>query len=85
VQLLDHRFTIKDLGTLHFFLGIEVTHHDQGLLLSQSKHIYSILDRAKMKGAKPVSTPMATGQSLSKFGGEQMHDPYLFRSIIGAL
>jgi hypothetical protein len=28
---------------------------------------------------------MATGQSLSKFGGEQMHDPHLFRSIVGTL
>jgi Reverse transcriptase (RNA-dependent DNA polymerase) len=52
VQLLVHCFTIKDLGTLHFFLDVEVTQQDQGLLLTQSKYIYYILDQAKMQGAK---------------------------------
>jgi hypothetical protein len=70
---------------LHYFLGIEVNPHDQGLLLTQSNYIYSILDKAKMQGAKPISSLMATGQVSSKFGGEQMDDPQLFCSIVGAL
>jgi Reverse transcriptase (RNA-dependent DNA polymerase) len=85
VQILDNRFTIKDLGVLHYFLGIEVNPHDQGLLLTQSNYIYSILDKAKMQGVKPISSPMAIGHVLSKLGGEQMDDPQLFRNIVGAL
>jgi hypothetical protein len=38
-----------------------------------------------MQGAKSISSPMATGQVLSKFGGEQMIEPQLFRSIVGVL
>jgi Reverse transcriptase (RNA-dependent DNA polymerase) len=60
-HMLDQSFTIKDLGDPHFFLGIEVNKHEQGLLLTQSSYIYSILDRAHMQGAKPVTIPMATG------------------------
>jgi Reverse transcriptase (RNA-dependent DNA polymerase) len=85
ISLLDQRFTIKDLGSIHFFLGIEVTSHDQGLLLTQSRYINSILDRAKTLGAKPVATLMTTGQALSRFMGEPIDDAYLYRSIVGAL
>jgi Reverse transcriptase (RNA-dependent DNA polymerase) len=85
IRLLDQSFTIKDLGELHFFLGIEVHRQDNGLLLTQSKYIHSILEKANMQGAKPNSTPMATGKVLSKFGGATFDDPHLFRSIIGAL
>jgi Reverse transcriptase (RNA-dependent DNA polymerase) len=85
VKFLDERFTIKDLGDLHFFLGIEVHQHHKGLLLTQSQYIYSMLDRAKMHGAKHTNTPMAIGQQLSKFVGESFDDPQLYRSIVGAL
>jgi Reverse transcriptase (RNA-dependent DNA polymerase) len=83
-QLLDQKFTIKDLGNLNFFLGIEVSQHEIGLTLTQSRYIYSILERAKMTGAKLVSTPMATSPALSKFEGLSMADPLLYRSIVGA-
>jgi Reverse transcriptase (RNA-dependent DNA polymerase) len=85
ITLLDQQFTIKDLGDLHYFLDIEVQHHDKGLLLTQSRYIYSILDKAHMRGAKPINTPMATGQPLSKFTGEIFDNPQLYRSVVGAL
>jgi hypothetical protein len=74
-----------DLRVLHFFLGIEVSSHDTSLLLTQSSYILSILQKAKMQDAKPVTTPMAMGHMLSKYDGESMEDPHLFRSIVGAL
>jgi Reverse transcriptase (RNA-dependent DNA polymerase) len=85
ISLLDQRFTIKDLGSVHFFLGIEVSSHNQGLLLTQIRYINSILERAKMLGAKPVATPMATGQALSKSMGDPADDVSLYRSVVGAL
>jgi Reverse transcriptase (RNA-dependent DNA polymerase) len=85
VDFLDRKFTIKYLRLLHFFLGIEVTQLHPDLLLTQSKYIYSILDKAKMQRSKPINTSMATGQVISKFVGEPMADPHLFRNIIEAL
>jgi hypothetical protein len=70
---------------LHFFLRIEVHNSQHGLTLTLSKYIYGILDQAKMTGAKPISTLMATTPALTKFDGESMLDPYLYRSIVGAL
>jgi Reverse transcriptase (RNA-dependent DNA polymerase) len=85
IHMFDQSFTIKDLRNLHFFLGIEVNKHDQGLLLTQSSYIYSILNRAEMQGAKPVTTPMATGTPLSKSFGEPLIDRHLYKSIVRAL
>jgi Reverse transcriptase (RNA-dependent DNA polymerase) len=85
IQFLDHKFTIKDLERLHFFLGIEMSSYDTGLLLTQSSYITSILQKANMNDAKTVTTPMATGNMLSKYDGESMENPHLFRSIVGAL
>lgn len=82
---LGAEFSIKDLGSLHFFLGIEIIPHATGLLLSQRKYIYDLLDRTKMDGAKPVSTPMASNCHLSRFSGSVFSDPYLYRSTVGAL
>ena len=40
VQQLSSSFALKDMGVLHYFLGIEVKHIAfGGLLLSQAKYI----------------------------------------------
>jgi Reverse transcriptase (RNA-dependent DNA polymerase) len=85
ILFLDQTFTIKDLRQLHFILGIEVHNSQHGSTLTQAKYIYSILDRAKMTGAKSISTPMATTPALTKSDRESMLDPHLYRSIVGAL
>jgi Reverse transcriptase (RNA-dependent DNA polymerase) len=84
-KFVDLQFTIKDLGQLHFFLGIEVHTDNTGLVLTQSKSILSILERAHMSGVKPISTPMAVSPALSKYEGDPMPDSFLFRSVVGAL
>ncbi|KAH0665417.1 hypothetical protein KY285_026623 [Solanum tuberosum] len=57
---LSNAFAIKNLGKLHYFLGIEVHYQTIGLTLSQSKYIRELLGRAKMDGANAIATPMAT-------------------------
>jgi hypothetical protein len=56
-----------------------------GLVLTQSEYILSILERAHMSGAKPISTPMTVSPALSKYEGDLMPDSFLFRSIVRAL
>ncbi|PWA98143.1 gag-pol polyprotein [Artemisia annua] len=46
---LAHRFAMKDLGLLRYFLGIEIASSPKGYILSQSKYIADLLDRARIK------------------------------------
>ncbi|XP_041020372.1 uncharacterized mitochondrial protein AtMg00810-like [Juglans microcarpa x Juglans regia] len=82
---LSLAFPVKDLGTLSYFLGLEITQMNNGLLLSQRKYIKDLLTRSKMLHAKPVTSPMAAALKLSKFDSPSFDDVTLFRSIVGSL
>ncbi|KAA3484349.1 Retrovirus-related Pol polyprotein from transposon TNT 1-94 [Gossypium australe] len=48
VHQLHSRFSIKYMGDLHFFLGIEVHHMSHALYLTQKKYILELLHKARM-------------------------------------
>jgi len=48
IILLSSEFKLRDLGSIHFFLGIEVKSTSMGLLLSQHKYTLDIIQRAGM-------------------------------------
>ncbi|MCH82053.1 retrovirus-related Pol polyprotein from transposon TNT 1-94 [Trifolium medium] len=86
VTKLNSVFSLKDLGTLDYFLGIEVKRHSDGsLLLSQQKYIRDLLVKTNLHEAKPMSSPMVAGCKLSKEGSATYVDPSHYRSIVGAL
>ena len=85
IEKLNSAFALRDLGRLTYFLGIEVSYHDNSMHLSQKKYISDLLHRTDMFDTKPVNTPGFVGQNLSKFDGEPMEDPFVYRSIVGAL
>jgi Reverse transcriptase (RNA-dependent DNA polymerase) len=58
IHQLNHIFAIKDLDTLHYFLGIEVTPFSTGLHLFQHKYVKDLLHRAKMSDSKPSISPI---------------------------
>jgi hypothetical protein len=58
-------FALKDLGNLHYFLGIEVKKVKDGIILSQGKYANDLLKRVGMIMCKPASTPLARNQKLS--------------------
>ena len=78
---------MKDLGELHYFLGIEVKKNSDGLVLSQGKYAEDIIKRAGMNHNKSVSTPLSTVDKLSATKGEKLEpeDSTRYRSIVGAL
>lgn len=75
---------MKDLGVLHYFLGVKVQPTDQGLFLCQTKYAIDLLQRASMIDAKPISMPFVVGQHLTAEGILYI-DPTLFRLLGGAL
>ncbi|RVW91741.1 Retrovirus-related Pol polyprotein from transposon RE1 [Vitis vinifera] len=75
IQQLSQRFSLKDLGPLTYFLGVEVTSHTNGLFLSQRKYIADLLNRTHMTEAKPAPTPLATSPILTLQSGTPLFDP----------
>lgn len=84
---LRQDFAIKDLGEIHYFLGIHVANTADGIVLSQSKYIGKILDRTNMQNCKPISTPMSVSEKLSKAIGTPLSAEGItqYRSTVGGL
>ncbi|KAJ9702853.1 hypothetical protein PVL29_004548 [Vitis rotundifolia] len=80
IDQLGQKFSIKDLGSLHFFLGVEVIPTKDGLFLTQHKYIQDILAKTSMDGAKDVTTPLSTLVSLQLANGSPSIDSTEYHS-----
>ena len=85
ITALSTKFSVKDLGLLHYFLGVAVLPTTSGLFLSQHKYIHDLLVRTGMEGAKEVGTPLITTGSLVLKDGSPLANASEYRSVIGAL
>ncbi|KAG8472493.1 hypothetical protein CXB51_034175 [Gossypium anomalum] len=85
VKSFNHQFSLKDLGRLNYFLGIEVTYIPDGLVLNQKKYILDLLKKASMDKSSSSPTPMVSTCQLSAHEGSLVDDESFFRSIVGAL
>jgi hypothetical protein len=52
---LGQEFALKDLGDLHYFLGIEVKKVYDGIILAQGKYACDFLEKVGMGNCKPVN------------------------------
>jgi hypothetical protein len=89
LALIKTRFPIKDLGELHWFLGIAVV-RDLGagtVALSQERYIQVLLERFGMEQAKGVATPGVPGDGAAEHPMELLSTDQatLFRSLVGGL
>lgn len=82
---MDVEFSLKDLGEITYFLGIQVTHTVNGFHLSQQKYIRDLLVKTKMFQAKGLPTPMTSGLKISSQDGVPIENAQLYRSTVGAL
>jgi hypothetical protein len=83
-RLLSSEFKLRDLGDVHYFLGIEVQSIGMGLILRQHKYILDILTRAGMTSCKPVDTSVSPSKLVIQ-PDHPFSDPTRFRQIVGAL
>lgn len=89
IQGLKHHlntvFSIKDLGQLNYFLGIEVFYTQKGLVLQQNKFTKELLLESGIKNFKKVVTPLPCQLKLSTDEGTLLQDPTPYRSLVGKL
>jgi hypothetical protein len=76
---------MKDLGPLHYFLGIQVQQNRHGFHLHQASYTANVLDHAGMMNCKPASTPVDTKPKASATASTSATDAAFYRSIIGAV
>ena len=82
---LHTTFSIKDLGSLHFFLGMEARYSDQGFILTQEKFTKELLTDSKLTNLRSVLTPLPSNLKLSALEGNPLPDPTVYRSLVGKL
>lgn len=78
------RFSIKDLGDLSYFLGVEVITTRNGLFLTQQKCIRDLLDKTNMDEAKAITTTLATSGYLILNDNSPPANATEYRQVIGA-
>lgn len=72
-------FEVKDLGYLHYFLGIEVVYGAQGIYLSQMKYVLDLLAETGK-----ASTPVEQNLRILADSGESV-DKGRYQRLVGRL
>ncbi|RVX02307.1 Retrovirus-related Pol polyprotein from transposon RE2 [Vitis vinifera] len=84
VDALAHRFSLKDLGPLSYFLGVEAISTSDGLFLSQHKYVRDLLAKFHLE-IKNSSTPMSSTGHLTLNDGSPPANATHFQSLVGGL
>ncbi|XP_050919610.1 uncharacterized mitochondrial protein AtMg00810-like [Lathyrus oleraceus] len=84
-QLLQASFHMKDLGNLHYFLGLEVHSTSKGIFLHQHKYATNLIYMAGLQSANPVDTPLEVNVKYLRDDGDLLPDPLLYRQLVGNL
>lgn len=78
------RFSIKDLGNLKYFLGMEIAHSTKGLFLNQRKCVLDLLEETGKMEIKHAETPTDNGSKLC-LDGEVLTNVGMYQMLVGKL
>ena len=82
---LAGKFKMKELGMMHYFLGMEVLHSTNAVFLGQGKYTLEILNNFGMMDCKEIATPMALNLKLLFDASSELVDATIYRQMIGSL
>ena len=78
-------FEMKDMGLLHYFLGLEIWQHDGELFVSQGKYAKEILGMFNMERCKAMNTPILGNQRKDDATSGEVVDATVYRQLVGLL
>ncbi|XP_061993294.1 uncharacterized mitochondrial protein AtMg00810-like [Rosa rugosa] len=84
---LQAQFDMKDLGDLHFFIGLEIRYLKDRIFLSEHKYTKDLIHKAGMDACHTHVTPCQSGIKLLKDSSTPFthFDITPFRSLVGCL
>lgn len=85
ISVMNQKFTLKDLGPLDYFVGIQITHLPTGIHLHQSKYISNLLGKLNLQNVKSCPSLAVVNNHLSISNGVPLSDPLKYRSVFWAL
>jgi len=81
-----NQFKMKDVGQLHYCLGVTINICGDQLQLSQKHYIQKLLEKYGLTEAKPVSTPSDRKVKLVKDDSySKSVEPVRYQSMVGSL
>jgi hypothetical protein len=82
---LAFEFDMKDIGLMHYYLGLEVWKKCGEVFLGQGKYAIKILQKFGMMDCKSMDTPMTIDIRKIRDSDYDLVDPSLYRQFIGSL
>ncbi|GJR79245.1 cysteine-rich receptor-like protein kinase 8 [Tanacetum coccineum] len=82
-QQLHNTFSIKDLGPLHYYLGIEFIRSEKGLVMTQRKYAFDLIEHAGLTHTKHAKTPLDPNIKLTYDSGTPLTDSSHYRTLVG--
>jgi hypothetical protein len=76
---------MKDLGSLSYFLGLEVSSYQNCYYISQAKYALDLISQAGLTNCKIVDSPLETNVKLRATDDELLSDVTLYRQFVGSL
>jgi hypothetical protein len=82
---LASEFDMKDLGLMHYYLGLEVWQKRGEIFVGQGKYAMKVLQKFGMMDCKSMATPMTMNIRKVRDSDFDPVSPSLYRQLIGSL
>ena len=76
---------MKDMGLLHYFLGLEIWQQEGELFVSHGKYLREILGKFHMEGYKTMDIPLPEKWRKKDATSGEVVDSTVYRKLVGLL
>lgn len=86
-DFIAQNFKMKDLGSLKYFLGLEISRNTGGIYIHQRKYALNLLNSTGLQDAKPSNITMAAQHNLTYDSGTLLDNSQAstYRRLVGQL